>query len=100
MFKSFIKAYSILSFLERKKLHLIILLMLFATVFELCSLAILIPLVNFLTDTNFLENLNNFLISFFSFTELTKLEILKILLILIFSVFLFNNVFFVVYEWF
>ena len=93
MFKSFIKAYSILSFLERKKLHLIILLMLFATVFELCSLAILIPLVNFLTDTNFLENLNNFLISFFSFTELTKLEILKILLILIFSVFIFKNVF-------
>lgn len=100
MFKSFIKAYSILSFLERKKLHLIILLMLFATVFELCSLAILIPLVNFLTDTNFLENLNNFLISFFSFTELTKLEILKILLILIFSVFIFKNVFLAVYHWF
>ena len=77
MFVTFQKAFSILSFKEKKKLKFVLFLMLFATLFELCGIAILIPLVNFLTNTNFLENFNSFLINYFLLEDLSKKEILK-----------------------
>ena len=62
--------------LKEKKLKLVIILMLFATIFELCGIAILI-LINFITETNFLENFNSLLIDYFSLEELPKDKILK-----------------------
>jgi len=99
MFKTFKKAFSILSLKEKKKLKLVIILMLFATIFELCGIAILIPLINFLTETNFLENFNSLLVNYFSLEELSKDKILKILFSLIFLVFIVKNTYLALYSW-
>ena len=100
MFITFQKAFSILSFKEKKKLKFVLFLMLFATLFELCGIAILIPLVNFLTNTNFLENFNSFLINYFLLEDLSKKEILKVLFSLILLVFIFKNIYLALYTWF
>jgi ABC-type multidrug transport system fused ATPase/permease subunit len=100
MFITFQKAFSILSFKEKKKLKFVLFLMLFATLFELCGIAILIPLVNFLTNTNFLENFNYFLINYFLLEDLSKKEILKVLFSLILLVFIFKNIYLALYTWF
>ena len=69
--------------------------MLFATIFELCGIAIN-SLITF-TETNFLENFNS-LIDYFSLEELSKDKILKILFSLIFLVFIIKNIYLALYR--
>ena len=99
MFKTFQKAFSILSVQEKKKLKIVIILMLFATLFELCSIAILIPFINFITETNFLESFNIFLFNYFSLEELSKDQILKVLFSCILFVFIIKNIYLAFYSW-
>lgn len=98
MFVSFHRLYKLLSLKQKKSITLFLFLLLFSTILEGLSIALIFPLIKIILDKNYLLELNE-KISFLDLTRFDNSEVIIYTLIFIIIIYMIKSAYLIFFSW-